>query len=470
MITNQPPGVTLPDNQAVVVERSYWRDLLRKRLRQWLVLGGALFCVFVLCGLFLIPQSYTATVSISMEQPSPGGAGASLAALAGLSTGGGSKKYTGVLRSRRFATEVEQMADLSAVYGVSGNAAIERLLKGIKVDDNASDGLMYISMTLPAPPRLIPAAPERRARIQQASAQVANDYVAALRDYLKNSDTDRDLAMLREADTQVASVQRAYRDAVQRREDFLRSLGGTAAAPDGVKAGPETPVAVAALQDLYNTRSNLMQQVKRDNVSRAGTERMVSGSLNELRSIPEEDDVLLNARTRYNNAVYYWEGAKVRYGDAHPLVVDAYRRMKLAEKYLHEQAENIIKGQTSEDVRHTARLAELDLVNRQIQQVQENLQLSRELAGQLKQYEAEEESAGKVLEEAETRYAQLKLQTVSAQNRMTLIDSALPPERSTPGLTTIFVASLAGALAVVLAWLALEYMIHSQRSLRLAEI
>jgi uncharacterized protein involved in exopolysaccharide biosynthesis len=209
--------------------------------------------------------------------------------------------------------------------------------------------------------------------------------------------------------------------------------------------------------------------VKEDETRREGLTRMVGSGMDQLRSIPGEDPVLAEARGRYNSAVYEWESTKVRYGDAHPFVVAAYERMKLAEKYLKQQADSLVKGNNSDQVRYQADLATLALVNGQIQQAQSSLQISREKAAQLKALEDEADGAEKVMEEAENRYAQIQLQTVSAQNRMTLVDSALPPEHSTPGLLTMLVTSLVGAVAIVALWMALEYLIRSQTSLRLVE-
>ncbi|HZT43596.1 MAG TPA: hypothetical protein VFA07_15635 [Chthonomonadaceae bacterium] len=468
MITRQSPDVTVPDNQAVVVDRSVFRDILRRRLRQWIGLGVILYALFLCSGLFLIPQSYSATVSVSIDQSSSS-TNSPLAALTGLGAAGG-KKYTGVLHSRMFAQEVENQVHLADIYGIPPSKAIEKMIQGVKVDDNVLDGLMYITVTLDAPPRMVPDTAGRRVRIRQAAAQIANAYVVALRHYLKDSDTDKDAALLREADTQKALIKQGYLDKQQQLQDYIRSLGvGFAAAQDSLKAGPETPLVVSTLEGLYKDRADAMARVTEDETRREGTARMVRGDLDKLRSIPAEDPVLTDARSRYDSAVYEWENTKVRYGDDNPYVVTAYQKMKLAEKYLREQANNLLKGHNSDQVRYQADLATLTLINGQIRQAQGSLQVSREQAARLKQLESEADGAEKVWEEAQTRYAQIRLQTVSAQNRMTLVDSAMPPEHSRPGLLTMLVTSLVGAVAIVAVWMLLEYLIRSQTSLRLIQ-
>lgn len=467
MITKNSSRVTIATDEAVV-DGSLLGTIVRRRRWSWAFLGAGLFVTFLLGGLFLVPQSYTASVSIAMDQSS--NTPSALAALTGMS-GGGGKKYVGVLRSRLFASEVEQAEDVHDIYGISPDDAVDKIMKGIKVEDNALDGLMYVSVTLDAPARLAPDPTGMRYKIRQATARVANRYILALRHYMKNSDSDKGLSLLRQADQIVTRLQRETDQAQMDLRDFVYSLGttsNTASHQGGIKPGPETPMVVAHLTSLYAARADLLQQQRADEASIAETNRLITG--NKLDSIPQDDPILAQARSRVNNDQIYLDNLKVRLGDENPQVVNARKQLENAQKILQTEVDNTLKGNTSAHVRLQSHQARLDRVNQQIADTESKLQLSREDALQLDYLKAKAESSRHVLEQTLVQHAQLKLQTASAESRMTPIDLARAPQHSAPRLLMIVITSLIGAAAVVFLWLALEYLIRAQKTFRLAEV
>ena len=100
-------------------------------------------------GLCLLPQTFTFTVSISVQRP--GGDCSPLGGLIG--SGGGQKSYGGVVKSLRMAGEVESKSACNSLPLPSAEAPPASCPK-CWLDDNAAEGLLYITVALPAPPRI----------------------------------------------------------------------------------------------------------------------------------------------------------------------------------------------------------------------------------------------------------------------------------------------------------------------------
>ena len=137
------------------IDPSLIRSIARLRWRRWVAVAIVAFGLFPVAGLFGYPQNYSATVSISMQQPNQ--AASALQALTGNTT----KKYTGVLKSRRFAETVDKSVHFRDLMGLPNtrkhqDEALEKVIKDLKVDDNSADGLLYITVNLGGPARLAP--------------------------------------------------------------------------------------------------------------------------------------------------------------------------------------------------------------------------------------------------------------------------------------------------------------------------
>src|SRR5262245_46076156 len=99
MIERTPDRLTSP-------LRSEARFLVPRRLIRWSLVGSSAFVLMTLACLFLVPQSYTARLSMSLA-PTTGGSNNLLASFSGLGASPATK-YIGVLRSRGFAEQVIQ--------------------------------------------------------------------------------------------------------------------------------------------------------------------------------------------------------------------------------------------------------------------------------------------------------------------------------------------------------------------------
>ena len=107
------------------------------------------------------------------------------------------KKYVGVLKSRRFAEDVEEKAHRQKLYSLRRKTdAVDKIMCSAKFDDNPVDGLIYIEITLDAPAKLQPNSAQRE-KVRNATAVVANGYSEVLRNWIINQDTEKDSVPLR---------------------------------------------------------------------------------------------------------------------------------------------------------------------------------------------------------------------------------------------------------------------------------
>jgi uncharacterized protein involved in exopolysaccharide biosynthesis len=136
-----------PDPESVF-DRALLLRILRRRWPVWAAAGPAAAALLFGALLATVPQSYTATTSLVLQQQVSGASGL-LASVRGL--GSSQKVYLGVLKSRALAAEAERLVPVRALYGLAtAEAAAERIRQGVSVEEK--DGLMYLRVTLPAPP------------------------------------------------------------------------------------------------------------------------------------------------------------------------------------------------------------------------------------------------------------------------------------------------------------------------------
>src|SRR5438874_2322653 len=139
--TQKELDLPAPDAQEVAIDLAHLGQILRQRRRAIAALGLAVFAISLVAFLLLLPQTFTSTISISLQQPTSA-IGSGLGQLFGLGAGSNAK-YIGVLRSERLAREVEHVANLHALYHLStARKAIAKVQNSVKVENNASDGLL----------------------------------------------------------------------------------------------------------------------------------------------------------------------------------------------------------------------------------------------------------------------------------------------------------------------------------------
>ena len=452
--------------------------VLRSRLKLFLIVGVALFSLFLLVGFFLFPQSYTSTVSISIQSnSSPAGA------LALLGGSNGPKKYIGVIKSRRLIAEIDKVVNLRELLDFPDTErgqeeALDKVVKELKVEDNVNDGLLYITVNLSGPAKLASDPRGRRRRLPYASALTANLYADALRRYMKDTDTDKELSLLRSAEAQVNNAKANYNKEMETLGKYIRAHrlsttysssplgfsssgnGGTTGSVGGSGTSSEMTPTLSELQSSYLRRNTLKQQITSLKSVIDKTQILLNSPTDQIASLPTEDPVLTSSRKQFNEALIKLKSLQITYGDSKPEVRRAKEQLSILQGRLHEQVQAILQGKTSEHLKLAALEAEYEVVLQQISISERDLYLSKNSAFDYSKLSYNATIALEVYKTKLTSLANLQVQTVSAQNRMAIVDAAMLPRNSSPGFAIIGLMSFLGAVAVLGIWLLIGFQIE----------
>ena len=438
-------------------------SIARRRMRSWTVFGLAVLLISLIYALFMYPQNYASTVSISMQKPDT--AASPLAALTGGSSG--AKKYLGILRSRSFAEKVDRVVHFRQLMGLPDTPrdqddAIDKVQKELKLEDNPIDGLLYITVNLAGPAPLAPdTGGKRRAQFREAVATAANEYRKVLQDYLIHTDTDKEISLLRAADVQEHKAQVSYAASIDQLGNFIshsKVRAVPSSAPSAAGAA-ETISAGAQLSSLYLRKAELEARMKSTEVMNNGVKSLLQDKQSNIAALPEEDPLLLNARKQVNEAAQSLQTLQITYGPSMQSVKRAQEKLQLAESRLHQEVETILNGKTTEQLKRQALQAEHDTIDHQISLAESNFQHNRNMTVEMEKLRNNVSLKLKTLETILTRYAELKLQTVSAQNRMVVIDEARPPRSGKPGVLLLSGICLLFPFLLVGTWWVVEYLI-----------
>lgn len=447
--------------------------LVRRRWRAWLCAGAVVFAAVLLFCLFVLPQTFTGT--LSLFRPQPTGPGSVLAGLGVFGSQG--TRYSGVIRSRQLAMQVEAKVGLRKLYGLpTQRDAIDLMYQAVRVDDSERDGLIYVRVALPGPARLWPFAGRFRSRIKEAAAEAANAYGVALRRFVSTSDVDREQVLLRGAEDGLAETRERYDASVKRLATFVAERGyagddpgaafaGGADGEPGAAPGGETESASVAreLEELYKRKAAAEVEIRSVETMLQTGQQLREAQLGVLGTLPSEDPLLTRARADVNDARAERDALRVQFGPDHPRVVVSQEKLRLATQRLKEQEGTLRAGQTTDRVSSETRLAGLRAehatISEQVRGVERKAQLTRELAVEYRRLENEVLFNLEVLKATAAQYVTLSLQTVSAKNRVAVVDQAIAPRRGTPGLSSYLIISVLLATTVVGIWGGMEYRV-----------
>lgn len=472
------------EQDEIIIDGPLLVRAVRRQLQGWLWKGPLVFAVLLLAALFLVPRSYTSSVSVAMQQPSATGGLAGL--LGGGTGGGGNKHYIGVLKSRDLALQVERRVNLRQVYGrgklPTEIAAAALLMKGIKPDDNP-DGLLYISVTLPGPPKLALNSP-RPTQIEDAVARSANAYALALKNYFITSDNSEGAVLLRGADAQVRQARADYTQAQNQLRDFSRALAranprSAGAAPrSGPSAGvgetsgvdADASTASAGLASLYDQYERVQTDLHAAQAARLTREQGITEQLRNLSRLPTDDPQLSDIRTRVGADQIAYDTASRLYGPENPAVIQAQTRLQADQKQLDLQAQGVRARLTTPDIASDQQIKTLyarqaSLAD-QIARAARRLGVSRDLSFEKERLQQELEFQRAILSETLTQAQSIKINNASAQSRMSIIDTAEPAESGEPGTTRLALLCLLPVLLAFLAAVSWDYL----RSARAAHL
>ncbi|MGI4787743.1 MAG: hypothetical protein ACRYFS_02720 [Janthinobacterium lividum] len=472
---------TVPQDE-IIIDGARLRRAFRHQGRNWLWLGPLSVAVLTLLLGALVPRSYTSATSVALQQSS--GGGSALALLTG-GGGGSSKRYLGVLKSRALAENVERHVQLRQLYGPktfrTEDDVIDFLTKSVKPDDNAIDGLLYISVTLPGPPKFSLHPSPSAVQVETASAAAANDYALALKEYYATSDTDQGSVLLRGADHEVRQARSNYEDALAHALDFTRSLSAVdprsapvsastseADASDSGDASPrssgttDAATAASGLGSLYQQLNQVEAQLRSTQAVRSTGQALIGQQLRDLSSVPADDPLLADARSRVTQDQAAYDTAFRLYAAENPRVVEAQARLNVDQVELNRQIQGVKLSLTTPDIRSTEEITGLyarqAILTRQIAQAERHLGVSRKLSGEAGRLQAEVGIQLDVLKTTLTEAAKIRLDNASSLNRMSVIDAAIPPKSGEPGLGKLAGVCVLLALLAFIAAVVMEYL------------
>lgn len=461
---------TIPEVQELALDRALLQKIVRKRQWLWAAIGPLACVGFCLFGMFRVPQSYAASVSISMLQST--GGGVSLLGFPGL--GGGPKKYIGAIRSRSFAAYVERRVNVQGLYNLpSEDEAIDRIARAVKVDDNAVDGLLYVTVTLDGPPRFSRDLYGQRPRVLDTVTEAANSYAHALSNYLQDTDKERDTLLVNHAANEEHKAYANYFKAVDKLIEFAHKnerlmpngSSGTGAA-DAARSGGDTGASVTELASLYTRQAQIEGRLRAADVARRETSRLLDTRNVDPTALPTEDPILTAARRQVTTARAQLQDLLITLGPENSQVVVARTRLEKAQARLREQMEAVKNGLTSDEVSRRALQEEYNTVQEQIARAERKYRANRQVSLQFEQLRNELTLRFETLKTTVTKKAELSLQTISGKNRMTVVDSARVPQYGSPSLTVILLWSAVGALALIGVLAAVEYLFQARLQAR----
>jgi len=487
----QNKAVAAPQDE-IIIDGARLRRAFRRQSRIWLWLGPLAAAAGVLLLGALVPRTYTASTSVALQQASGGSS-----ALALLTGGGGgtSKRYLGVLKSRALAQNVERHVQLRRLYGTktfrTEDDAVEFLTKNVKPDDSATDGLLYIAVALPGPPKFSPHPTPSVTQVETAAAAAANDYAGALKEYYATSDNEQGAVLLRGADREVRQARANYENAVARALEFTRGLsqvdprstpllpsatGSDAASsgssssgsssPSGSSSGGSSPgtdaaTAAAGLGQLYTALNQVQADLRAAQAVRAVGQQGIGSQLRDLSAVPTDDPLLANARSRVTQDKLAYNTASRLYGPENPAVIQAQARLTVDQADLDRQVQGIKRSLTTPDIRSneeiTGLLARQAKLTQQIAQAERHLGVSRRLSGEAGRLQAEVGIQLDVLRTTLSEAAKIRLDNASSLSRMTVIDTAVPPKSGEPSLSKLAIICFLLAFLAFLASVFWEY-------------
>jgi hypothetical protein len=220
----------------------------------------------------------------------------------------------------------------------------------------------------------------------------------------------------------------------------------------------------SGLAELYDreisTQADIRQIEAVAAASAAGTDRLAA----DVRDIPADDPFLQGPRVRAadarRNYEYLINGEQL--APDNPRVLMARHRLVAAEAELERQKQSLQRHLTSDGVALEAKLqglrARLTAIKVSILAAERRLPARRERTIEMDLMEREIEFAAARLKQAEIKGAELRLTAVSSKSRLSVVDTAVPPESSQPGIVRALLLSAVPVLLLLLIHIGWNYL------------
>jgi uncharacterized protein involved in exopolysaccharide biosynthesis len=240
----------------------------------------------------------------------------------------------------------------------------------------------------------------------------------------------------------------AYDLAVKHLTDFVKtaSVFPSEQSATGQGARSTDPASARAhatvLEALYTKRAQLEADIRSAEAAIQAEDEQRQDLVNNFEKVPLEDPLLAQTRLAMASKQTELDTLKVQFGPAHPLVENARRQLIVLKNLFERQRKAALSGRSSARAEALAQLkalrASLDTVMQLTGKAENKAQIGRESLADYEILHNKVEIALETLKATATNVAVLQLQTLSAKNRMAVVDDARPPRNGTPGLVMIF--------------------------------
>ncbi|HSV74208.1 MAG TPA: hypothetical protein VLH79_10650 [Chthonomonadales bacterium] len=463
------PAAELDD--AITVDSAALSRVVRRHGLLWLLTAAAATAALLALQLLAVGQAFEATTVLSVQQPGVA-AGGALAAFAGA---GAQRRHVGILRSRRIAEDVNRAAEIRRLFASpSDKAAVRKIQESMQLRDDPISGLVHVTVSFSGPP-LWSRAEERRRLVATAAARTANAYAVALSRYYVEADNERDTVLLRGAEDELRRARQEFDEASARMHQFiLRHVGApieeplaTGMAGDstdtnlGVSMTAGTAVAASEVSARYTALAQTEAQLAAALAAKETNERLIDEQLRHMETIPSEDPLLQGVRDRLHTARSALQAAEVQFAVEHPRVVAARARVRAAERDMAQEAVGVRTRRTTDAILTRSEidglLAKRDRLQQQIGESESRLRQGTARSADMERMRTDLTLRLDVLKATASEAARLRVGTVSAHSRVTVVDEAVPPVHGRPGAVLMTAKAMAAGLAVVLAWALVAY-------------
>jgi uncharacterized protein involved in exopolysaccharide biosynthesis len=344
-----------------------------------------------------------------------------------------------ILKSRRFAEQVVVRYRLHTLWDLQEvREGIGRFRKeALKVSLERRSGLIRIRVTLPGTPRIQGwqdllsgrQAQERDARVRELAAEVANEYIQLLQDFIRSAVVD-------EAHTYLRSAQRWTERARQELEKAQREWGALQLGTEGPPPLPD------AARELLGMLTNLQQekalaQVELDSLKAElkKAEEQVREQIGQSVGLQTYSPLLEQLKQQLAQLEVTIEERRRALGPEHPELLQLLNQREALQQEIHEEVkrllsageERLLPNLATREARRVALEARLAALDRQIESATGELSAFAQLQTEVRRRELELRIAEGVYQALMLQLRQAEMEAEGRGLRIQVVDPAIPP-------------------------------------------
>jgi uncharacterized protein involved in exopolysaccharide biosynthesis len=479
---------TPDNNDELYIDSSLLKAVARRRWKLWAFTGLIIFALIVAVMMLFIQQSYTSTTSLSIQN-SASPMGGALSALTGQSQ---NKKYLGILNSRRLAEAVSR--DVNLFHRLpfrDHDDMVEKLQGMVSAKEDPTDGLVYVSVTVKGPPYIRLFSKLNRHKVQVLAKDIANAYALELRKYYVENDNARDTVLLRGANELLqiskdnyyhnrAVVMDFIKKHLEMTYDGAASAGASSlSASDLSSSASSSDVSMPALASsstgasmsasggssgmvgMYQSLMQIETELRGTEAGHSVYNAKVNSQLRNINNLPEEDPLLVGARKNVLEQKMKLAQLRIQLGDMHPLVIAAKNELEVAEAQLNREMKGVKDQYTTDSVSNSVKVADLEAKRKSllshIRVMEKKMMFQGLESAKFDELKTDLMLSLAAFKETEVDAAKLRLETVSAQSRVSIVDTADTSKIGNPRPRIMLGAALALVFVGVFAFVIRDY-------------